>query len=85
MVMLGLSLTSLVLLSVWFFADKPCVTHNHYGMRAVAVGLLPLRHVHQVHWVHQVHLAKCFVTKPAFEFLLAETIPNIWNAGVWNV
>ena len=32
-------------------------------MRAVAVGLLLLRHVHLVHLVHQVHPAKCFVTK----------------------
>ena len=51
--------------NAWSFADKPCVTLSHYGMRAVAVGLLPLRHVHLVHWVHQVHLDKCFVTKLA--------------------
>ena len=62
---LGLSLTSIVLLSARSFADKPCVAHSHYGMRAVVVVLLPLRHVHKVHWVHQVHLAKCFVTKLA--------------------
>ena len=31
----GLSQTSRVLPSVWFSADKPCVTHNHHGMRAV--------------------------------------------------
>ena len=49
----------------WSFADKPCVAHNHYGMRAVAVGLLSLRYVHFVHQVHQVHQAKCFVTRPA--------------------
>ena len=60
---LGLTLTSLVLLSARSFADKPCVALNHYGMRAVAFGLLSLRHVHFVHQVHQVHLAKCFVTK----------------------
>ena len=47
----------------WSFADKPCITLNHSRMRAVAVGLLSLRHVHWVHQVHQVHLAKCFVTK----------------------
>ena len=47
------------------FADKHCVTLSHYGMRAVAVGLLPLRHVHLV---HQVHRAGCFVTKIAPQF-----------------
>ena len=49
--------------NAWSFADKPCVARRHSRMRAVAVSLLSLRHVHLVHQVHQVHPAKCFVTK----------------------
>ena len=56
--------------NAWSFANKPCVAICHYGMRAVAVGLLPLRHVHLVYWVHQVHLAKCFVTTLATQLLM---------------
>ena len=53
------------------FGDKPCVAHSHSRMRAVAVGLLLLRHVHFVHQVHQVHFAKCFVTKTCASALIA--------------
>ena len=56
------------------FADKPCVAHCHYGMRAVAVGLLLLRHVHWVHWVHWVHQAKWFVIKTCASALIAHRV-----------
>ena len=56
------------------FADKPCVARRHSRMRAVAVGLLSLRHVHFVHQVHQVHLAKCFVTRLAPQLLIVNRV-----------
>ena len=86
----GLSQTSLVLATalvfrrqalccsqLWSFADKPCVARSHSRMRAVAVDLLSLRHVHLVHQVHQVHQAKCFVTKLAPQLLTAHRVSGL--------
>ena len=63
--------------NAWSFADKPCVARRHSRMRAVAVGLLLLRHVHLVHLVHQVHPAKCFVTRLAPQLLITHRVSGL--------